>query len=76
MEIKDVQLNHTPAQTEPKDKNGLAQPTHDDLYSFVVTTTNDEVLNVPNDPKNRDYQAVAAWYKRQDSKPFKFKFAK
>lgn len=74
MEIKKVQLNHIPAVTEPFDENGLGQPTHDDIFSFLVTREDGSETIIPNDPANADYWRVKEWYDNQQNKPFDFEF--
>jgi hypothetical protein len=74
MEIKSVKLNHIPAVTEPLDENGLGQQTHGDLYSFEVTTSDKQVLSVPNDTANAHYWLVKEWYDAHEVKPFEFEF--
>lgn len=73
MEIKKVKLIHIPANRNPKDKDGLAQPVFDDIYNFEVNNGK-EILSIPNDPTNRHYQEVKAWYEKQVEKPFDFNF--
>lgn len=41
---------------------------------FVVTTKDGNELSVPLDPRNLQYQEIQAWYEKQKSKPFEFKF--
>lgn len=60
MEIKDAELTES--------EGGVKQ--------FKVTFEDDTVSVVPDEPANRHYVELAAWYDAQKNKPFKFKFKK
>lgn len=58
MDIKNVQLD--------QDINRAVR--------FAVTTADDAVTYIPNEPLNRHYAEVREWFQSQEEKPFDFEF--
>lgn len=75
MVIEKVNLIHYKAIKEGTLKDGLPLPPREEMWVFeVFSDESDDPLYVQNDPTNRHYPEVAAWYKKKKVKPFKFKF--